>query len=105
MNIKQNKRFWKLNFRIATLLFLLFLTTILLLFKNMSMDVDMIYIKILISIICLSSIQFIICLIYYFLKIKQHSIFKVLFPICIMIIIYVEICISFGILGGFLGDM
>ena len=100
------KKFWKVNIGIATLLFLLFLLTGLLLFKNIvNLDVDIIYFQILMTITCLSVIQFVICFIYYLIKIKQHSIWKILKLIYLIILIYLETSISFGILGGFLGDM
>lgn len=107
MDIKKKtiKRFWKINIVTSTIMFFLFLLTVFLLFNNIvNLDVDIIYFQILMIIICLSVIQFIICLIYYLIKIKQHSFWKVFALIYFIILIFLEVRLSFGIIGGFLGD-
>ena len=103
---KSIRKFWKLNIIIASIMFLSFLLTVLLMFNNLvNLDVDFIYFQILIIIICLSAIQFIICFIYYLVKIRQHSHWKVFILIYFIFIIYLEVRLSLGIMGGFLGDM
>lgn len=100
------KKFWIINTGIASLIFLGFFLIVFLMLNNVvNLDVDIIYFQIILVIICLSIIQFIICLIYYLIKIKQHSFWEVLVLIYLIAIIYFQIRISFGIMGGFLGDM
>ena len=97
------RKFWFINVSIATLLLVGFF--LLIFFEINNLDVDFVYFKLLVIIICLTVIQFLFSLIYYIVKIRQHSLWVILALIYFLSIIFLEVKILFALMGGFLGDM
>lgn len=84
-------------------MFIGFLVSILILLNSKSnTGVEIIYS--LFTFVCLSIVQLIVCIIYYLIKIKEHSKWKILLLIYFIIISFIEIKIFFGLMAGFLGD-
>ena len=100
------KKFWVINITIATLMLIVFFLIIITIFNTAdNLDINIVYFQSLFYIICLTVIQFIVGLVYYIIKIKQHSLWTILALFYLICLFLLEISISFGLLGGFLGDM
>jgi len=102
MDFKKN--FWVINFIISIVLIIGFFSHILFIISTIEdLNINTVWLYILGGLLICSTLQFIVCLIYFFIKIKPKPIKKILILIWLASIICIEVSSSFALLAGFLG--
>ncbi len=102
------KKFWRINFVIAAILFLLFFIIYFTVLYDLDSNNYFYQVEILFALMCLSTLQSITCLIISLVKFKKQSYQTIFILIYLFTATFVQIIgtsIFLGFIGRFLGDI